>query len=165
LDKVKVKRNDLSDSDLEVVSANRPNVFAAPVAATTEKGDAKKDSLFSRVAGRLFRGETGLMFMRADFVHKPVMLAEVLAALRPKPEGRYVDGTLGGAGHAAALLAASSPTGWLFGCDRDGDALEAARERFAEFAGRFELKRGNFSELADWIEPGKLRRRRCWIWA
>jgi len=80
------------------------------------------------------------------------MAAEVLAALKPTPHGRYADGTLGGAGHAAALLAASSPTGWLSGCDRDGVALEAARARLAErFAGRFELRRGNFSELADWV--------------
>ena len=80
------------------------------------------------------------------------MAAEVLAALRPVPGGRYADGTLGGAGHAARLLAASSPTGWLSGCDRDGVALEVARERLAaQFAGRFELRRGNYSELADWI--------------
>jgi 16S rRNA (cytosine1402-N4)-methyltransferase len=80
------------------------------------------------------------------------MAAEVLAALRPVPDGRYADGTLGGAGHAAKLLAASSPTGWLSGCDRDGAALEAARGRLTEqFAGRFELRRGNFSELADWV--------------
>jgi 16S rRNA (cytosine1402-N4)-methyltransferase len=80
------------------------------------------------------------------------MAAEVLAALRPVPGGRYADGTLGGAGHAAKLLAASSPTGWLSGCDRDGVALEVARERLAaQFAGRFELRRGNYSELADWI--------------
>ncbi|HEX9046537.1 MAG TPA: 16S rRNA (cytosine(1402)-N(4))-methyltransferase RsmH, partial [Verrucomicrobiae bacterium] len=66
-----------------------------------------------------------------------------------------VDGTLGGAGHAAAILAASSPTGWLYGCDRDGAAVEAARTRLAEkFAGRFELRRGNFSELADWVPAG-----------
>src|SRR4051812_26795769 len=82
------------------------------------------------------------------------MLTEVVAALQPKPHGRYVDGTVGGAGHAAAMLAASSPTGSLFGCDRDGVAVEAARERLAEFAGRFEIRRGNFSELADWIEAG-----------
>jgi len=63
-----------------------------------------------------------------------------------------VDGTLGGGGHAATLLAASSPTGWLFGCDRDGAAVEAAAQRLAPFAGRFELRRGSFSELADWIE-------------
>lgn len=82
------------------------------------------------------------------------MLAEVLAALKPAPGGRYVDGTLGGAGHAAALLAASAPTGWLAGCDRDGDAVDAARRRLAEFAGRFEIRRGNFSELVEWIPAG-----------
>jgi 16S rRNA (cytosine1402-N4)-methyltransferase len=86
-----------------------------------------------------------------DFVHKPVMVAEVLGALKPRPGGRYADGTLGGAGHAAAILAASSPTGWLSGCDCDGTAVEAARQRLAEFAGRFEIRRGNFSELADWM--------------
>ena len=71
-----------------------------------------------------------------EFVHKPVMLAEVLAALRPRPGGRYVDGTIGGAGHAAALLAASSPMGWVYGCDRDGDALAAAQARLAPFESR-----------------------------
>jgi len=89
-----------------------------------------------------------------DFVHKPVMMAEVLDALRPKPGGHYVDGTIGRAGHAAAVLAASSPTGWLYGCDRDGDAVEAAGARLAEFAGRFEIRRGNFDELSGWIPPG-----------
>ena len=84
-----------------------------------------------------------------NFIHKPVLLAEVLEALQPKPGGRYVDATLGAGGHALAILEASSPTGWLFGCDRDGAAVEAARERLAPFAGRFELRRGNFSELAD----------------
>jgi len=80
------------------------------------------------------------------------MAAEVLDALKPRPNGRYADGTVGGAGHAAQLLAASSPTGWLSGCDRDGVAVEFAKKRLAEkFAGRFELRRGNFSELAKWI--------------
>ena len=82
------------------------------------------------------------------------MVAEVLQALRPKPGGRYGDGTLAGGGHAAAILAASSPNGWLFGCDRDGVAVEAARQRLAEFAGRFELRQGNFADLPQWIEPG-----------
>jgi len=81
------------------------------------------------------------------------MVTEVLAALGPKPGGRYVDGTVGGGGHAAAILRGSTPSGWLFGCDRDGAALEAAAARLAEFGGRFELQRGNFSELADWLEP------------
>jgi 16S rRNA (cytosine1402-N4)-methyltransferase len=79
------------------------------------------------------------------------MAAEVLNALKPRSGGRYADGTIGGAGHAVIILTASSPTGWLFGCDRDGDAVEAARARLAEFAGRFEIRRGNFAELADWV--------------
>lgn len=89
-----------------------------------------------------------------EFAHKPVLLAEVLGALQPKPGGRYADGTLGGAGHAAAILAASSPTGWLSGCDRDGAAVEAAIARLAEFAGRFEVRRGNYADLADWVAEG-----------
>jgi len=80
------------------------------------------------------------------------MAAEVLTALKPNPGGRYADGTLGGAGHAAGILTASSPTGWLFGCDRDGTAIEAAKRRLAEkFAGRFEIRHGNFAEMAGWI--------------
>jgi 16S rRNA (cytosine1402-N4)-methyltransferase len=80
------------------------------------------------------------------------MAAAVLAALKPRPDGRYADGTLGGAGHAAAILAASLPTGWLSGCDRDGVAVEAAKKKLAEkFAGRFEIRRGNFSKMAGWI--------------
>jgi 16S rRNA (cytosine1402-N4)-methyltransferase len=87
-----------------------------------------------------------------DFVHKTVMAAEVLDALKPKPGGRYADGTLGGAGHAASILSASAPDGWLYGCDRDGAAIEAARKRLAAaFAGRFEIRRGNFADLAGWI--------------
>ena len=89
-----------------------------------------------------------------DFVHKPVMMAEVLAVIRPQAGGCYADGTIGGAGHAAAMLAASSPTGWLFGCDRDGDAVEAAQARLAEFAGRFEIRRGNHADLAEWVPAG-----------
>src|SRR4051812_3798653 len=79
------------------------------------------------------------------------MLAEVLAAVRPSPGGFFVDGALGGGGHAAAILAASSLSGNLFGCDRDGDAVEAARRRLAEFADRFEIQRGNFADLPQWV--------------
>ena len=88
------------------------------------------------------------------YAHTPVMVGEVLAALQPRVGGRYADGTVGGGGHAAAILAASSPNGWLYGCDRDGAAVEAARERLAEFAGRTEVRQGNFGELADWVPAG-----------
>jgi 16S rRNA (cytosine1402-N4)-methyltransferase len=80
------------------------------------------------------------------------MVAEVLDALKPGPGGHYADGTIGGAGHAVSILTASSPTGWLYGCDRDGIAIEAAKKRLAgKFTGRFELRRGNFAEMAGWI--------------
>jgi 16S rRNA (cytosine1402-N4)-methyltransferase len=86
-----------------------------------------------------------------EFAHKPVMLSEVLKELQPHPGKKYADGTLGMGGHAAAILAASSPDGWLYGCERDGDALEAAKRRLAEFEGRFEVRRGNFADLAEWV--------------
>jgi 16S rRNA (cytosine1402-N4)-methyltransferase len=85
------------------------------------------------------------------FAHKPVMEAEVLAALRPAPGTLMADGTLGAGGHAAAILRTSAPTGRLVGCDRDAAAVEAARARLAEFEGRFEIRQGNFTGMADWI--------------
>lgn len=90
----------------------------------------------------------------SDFSHQPVMLAEVLAALRPRSGGQYFDGCCGGAGHSAAILEASSPTGFLYACDQDGDAVAAATEDLAGFAGRYELRRMNFSEAASWVPRG-----------
>jgi 16S rRNA (cytosine1402-N4)-methyltransferase len=82
------------------------------------------------------------------------MEAEVLQALQPNPASLIADGTVGGGGHAAALLRASAPTGRLLGCDRDGTAVEAATARLSsEFAGRFEIRRGNLADLAEWIDP------------
>jgi 16S rRNA (cytosine1402-N4)-methyltransferase len=79
------------------------------------------------------------------------MLAEVLDALKLRPGAWIADGTLGGAGHAASILAATSPNGRLFGCDRDGAAVEAARRRLAPFAGRIEIRQGNYADLASWV--------------
>lgn len=81
-----------------------------------------------------------------------MLLLEVIERLAPAPTGRYVDGTVGGAGHARAILAASSPSGRLFGCDQDGEAVREARSRLSEFEGRFEIRRLNFVELGDWLE-------------
>ena len=76
----------------------------------------------------------------------------MLEALRPGPGSFLADGTVGGGGHAAALLRASGPGGRLAGCDRDAMAVEAAKARLSEFAGRFEIRQGNFAELAEWVE-------------
>jgi 16S rRNA (cytosine1402-N4)-methyltransferase len=86
-----------------------------------------------------------------DFLHTSVMPGEVLEALRPGSGGRFAALTIGAGGHSAAILQASAPDGWLFGMDRDRSALEAVQQRLALFAGRFELKHGNYSEAAGWI--------------
>jgi 16S rRNA (cytosine1402-N4)-methyltransferase len=82
------------------------------------------------------------------FRHTPVLPAEVLAGLAPRPGGRYIDGTLGGGGHAALVLEASAPDGRLLGLDVDPAALAAARARLAPFGERFQAARGNFREIA-----------------
>jgi len=87
----------------------------------------------------------------AELIHKPVLLTEVLQALQPRSGGRYADGTTGYGGHARAILEASSPDGWLYGCDRDATAIAAAAATLAPYSGRFELRQMNFSELATWI--------------
>lgn len=89
-----------------------------------------------------------------EFSHRPVLFAEVLGALIPRPGGVYADGTIGGGGHAEAVLDASSPTGRLFGCDRDREAIAAAEQRLARFAGRFEIRQGNFAGLTEWLPEG-----------
>ncbi len=88
------------------------------------------------------------------FDHQPVLLAEVLDQLQLRAGAVVADGTLGGAGHAVAMLQATSPTGFLFGCDRDGVAVETAVARLAGYAGRFEVRRGHYAELADWVPAG-----------
>lgn len=89
-----------------------------------------------------------------SFNHSPVLLAEVLEALQPRDGGRYVDGTLGGAGHARAILQASAPAGWLFGCDRDCQAIEAARGELAPYVDRCEIRHGNFADVGEWVKAG-----------
>jgi 16S rRNA (cytosine1402-N4)-methyltransferase len=82
------------------------------------------------------------------FRHIPVLPAEVLAGLAPQSGGRYIDGTLGGGGHAAAILAASDPDGRLLGIDLDPAALAAAAETLAAYGERARLVSGNFRDIA-----------------
>lgn len=82
--------------------------------------------------------------------HVPVMLAEVLRFLQPEPGGHYVDGTVGGGGHTAAILAQSSPQGRVLGIDTDPQALARVRDLLAQEVqqGRLVLVQGNYSDLA-----------------
>ena len=87
-------------------------------------------------------------------MHNPVLVTEALEALALRCGGKYVDGTIGGAGHAVGILRAIGDTGWLWGIDRDGAALKAAAERLAAFTGRFELRRGSYDRMAEWVPEG-----------
>lgn len=68
-----------------------------------------------------------------EFKHKPVMLEECIKGLNIKPDGIYVDGTLGGAGHSKEIVKKLSAEGKLIGIDRDEEALQAAKENLKEF--------------------------------
>ncbi|MFQ5841810.1 MAG: 16S rRNA (cytosine(1402)-N(4))-methyltransferase RsmH [Thermodesulfobacteriota bacterium] len=83
------------------------------------------------------------------YEHFPVLVEEVLEFLQPHPDGIYVDGTLGGAGHALKILERSSPTGRLIGIDRDREAIEEARKRLEPYEGRTTIIHGNFSDLRE----------------
>lgn len=65
-----------------------------------------------------------------------------------------MDGTIGGAGHAVGILRAIGDAGWLWGIDRDGAALKVAAERLEAFTGRFELRKGGFDRMAEWVPEG-----------
>jgi 16S rRNA (cytosine1402-N4)-methyltransferase len=81
------------------------------------------------------------------FRHVSVLAGEVLELLAPRPGGIYLDGTLGGGGHARLLLEASAPDGRLIGLDRDPAALLAAAAQLEPFAARLTLCRGSFADL------------------
>ena len=83
-----------------------------------------------------------------DFHHISVLPGEVLEALSPKSGGVYVDGTLGGAGHAGLILTASSPDGQLIGFDRDAEAIAVAKSRLAPFGDRVRIFQRNFASIA-----------------
>ncbi len=83
----------------------------------------------------------------AASVHIPVLLEEAIQALAVAPGGRYIDATLGGGGHAAAILEHSSPGGQLLGIDADPEAVKAARERLADYGDSSLLVNENFAHL------------------
>lgn len=85
--------------------------------------------------------------------HKPVLLEETISLLSPCSPGRYLDGTLGGGGHACAILEASSPDGQLWGLDRDIEAIDEASVALKPFGKRVKLIHGNFCHARELL-PG-----------
>ena len=85
--------------------------------------------------------------MSEQFSHIPVLLNETLEFLAPERGGIFVDGTLGGGGHAEAVLTRLPQTGRLIGIDRDWEAVHAAGDRLSSFGDRFTALHGNFFEM------------------
>ncbi|MBO4323956.1 MAG: 16S rRNA (cytosine(1402)-N(4))-methyltransferase RsmH [Lachnospiraceae bacterium] len=81
-----------------------------------------------------------------EFKHYSVMLSETIEGIAVKPEGIYVDGTLGGAGHSS-VIASKLTTGRLIGIDQDGDAIEAAAERLEPYKERVTIVRDNYENI------------------
>jgi 16S rRNA (cytosine1402-N4)-methyltransferase len=87
-----------------------------------------------------------------DFHHLSVMPDEVIECLHPQPGGVYLDGTLGGGGHARLILERCTPGGMLIGIDQDREALLATGSRLAEFGAAAQLLHGNFGDLDQLLE-------------
>ncbi len=94
----------------------------------------------------------------ATVYHAPVLAPETIAGLVTDPNGLYIDGTLGGGGHAAALLDALGAGALVVGIDQDDEALSTARARLASdgAAGRFVALKGNFADTASLLDAAGL---------
>jgi 16S rRNA (cytosine1402-N4)-methyltransferase len=82
-----------------------------------------------------------------EYTHIPIMVDEIITGLRINPDGVYIDGTCGGAGHSKAIAEKLSEKGFLISIDRDPDALAVSAQRLAPYSAV--VARGNFSEMKE----------------
>lgn len=87
-----------------------------------------------------------------EFKHKSVLLEETIENLNIKPDGIYVDGTLGGGGHSYEIARRLTNGGRLIGIDQDADAIQAATERLSEFEDRVTIVRNNYCNMVDVLD-------------
>ena len=87
-----------------------------------------------------------------EFKHYSVLLEETIENLNIKPDGIYVDGTLGGGGHSYQIAKRLSDKGRLIGIDQDADAIQAAGERLEEFKDRVTIIRSNYANMKEELE-------------
>ena len=92
-----------------------------------------------------------------EFIHSSVLLEECLEQLRIRQDGTYVDGTLGGAGHAAQICQRLSAKGRLIGFDQDGDAIAVARDRLEQFRDRVTIVHSNFRHMTSSLREMGIR--------
>ena len=87
-----------------------------------------------------------------EFKHKSVLLKETIENLNIKPDGIYVDGTLGGGGHAYEVCKRLSSKGRFIGIDQDEDAIKAATRRLMEFEDKVQIIRSNYCDMREALE-------------
>ena len=84
-----------------------------------------------------------------EFNHKSVLLDEVIDGLAIKPDGIYVDGTLGGAGHAGVVCSKLGAAGRMIGIDQDEDAIKVSKERLKPYGDKVTIVRSNYSDMVN----------------
>jgi 16S rRNA (cytosine1402-N4)-methyltransferase len=99
----------------------------------------------------------------ATAYHAPVLVREVLDALRVGPGGVWLDGTLGGGGHTQAILEASAPNGRVYSIDRDPEAIAVATERLASYGDRWTALRGNYADARGLLDAAGVGRVDGWL--
>ena len=95
--------------------------------------------------------------MSGTYTHRPVLLEECIQGLAIRPDGLYIDGTLGRGGHSEEIVKRLTQGGRLICIDRDSQAIEAGKTRLAPWAGQITFLHGNFGDLAELLEPRALR--------
>lgn len=83
-----------------------------------------------------------------EFAHKSVLLEETVGSLNIRPDGCYMDGTVGGAGHAYEICKRLGENGHFIGIDQDGDAILAAEKRLEEFRSKVSIIRSNYADFS-----------------
>ena len=92
-----------------------------------------------------------------EFKHKPVLLEECINGLKIKPDGIYVDGTLGGAGHSSEIVKKLNKNGMLIGIDRDEEALSAAKKKLSEY-NNVKYVHGNHDDIENILSELKIEK-------
>ncbi len=100
----------------------------------------------------------GPVTIMQEFKHISIMPEEVIRSLNIDPEGIYVDGTLGGGGHALLVAEKLTGQGRLIGIDQDGDAIEAASGRLKDYSDRVEIVRDNYSSMRRILEERSIKK-------
>lgn len=93
-----------------------------------------------------------------EFRHRPVMLEQCVKGLDIRPDGIYVDGTLGGGGHSAAICRSLDERGALIGIDRDRDALNVSSERLKEYKCQKYFVQSNYSDIKQVLNELKIEK-------